>query len=162
MNQRKIKFRAFDVEKKIMYPVREISFSQNGSTGLLGADNREGPGRVYLGERTLVDVGNKNRPEGYVDDYPIMQFTGLKDMDGKEIYEGDILKISSKPPYEDGRPLIRKVSFEPRAPACGFILGDVEHDYIEHFGRIMKDDDTDWDVEVIGNVWETPQLLKTN
>src|ERR1700722_4311797 len=92
--------------------------------------------------------------------YAIMQFTGLKDKNGKEIYEGDVLRITGKPPYDDVIPLIRKVSFQPLAPACGFILGDAERDYIEHFGRIMKDDDTDWDVDVIGNIHENPNLLK--
>jgi len=92
-------------------------------------------------------------------DLEVMQFTGVKDENDREICEGDILRISGKPPHSD-IVFLRKVSFHPLAPACGFVLGDADQDYIEHFGRIMKDDDTDWDVEVIGNIYENPELLK--
>jgi len=105
-----------------------------------------------VGEEANVGTEDTNRV--------IIQFTGLLDNNGKEIYEGDILRITCRAPY-DGPPFLRKVSFQALAPACGFILGDAEHDYIEHFGRIMKDDDTDWIVEVIGNVHQNPDLLES-
>ena len=75
-----------------------------------------------------------------------MQFTGLIDKNGKEIYEGDILQ------YIDGdnSPELYQVIFSNG----NFILASLEDaEYDEYIG--------DFDPkEVIGNIYENPELLK--
>ena len=71
-------------------------------------------------------------------DKNIEQYTGLKDRNGKEIYEGDIVRQS-------GSNLVCPVKFE----YGGFVP----------FTSDMMTFDNDY-CEVIGNVHESPELLK--
>ena len=71
---REIKFRAYIHDIKKIYPVAMIDWQENG---------------VYV--RYLED-GN-TRPLMRLSDIDLMQFTGLHDKNGKEIYEGDIVTI---------------------------------------------------------------------
>lgn len=79
------------------------------------------------------------------DDYPyivdaiIMQYTGLKDKNGKEIYEGDIVDT------ENG---IYEVLWYGEGACFRFhILGSLE-------SPLNYDD-----IKVIGNIYENPELL---
>ena len=85
----------------------------------------------------------------YNDNYHIRdQFTGLKDKNGKEIYEGDILSLPSWRPKE------MQICFIEGgfclANKAGEFVGDIH--YIQHGGIP--------DAEVIGNIYENPDLLK--
>jgi uncharacterized phage protein (TIGR01671 family) len=79
-------------------------------------------------------------------DYILMQYTGLKDKNGKEIYEGDILKHVGSVCAGTG---ICKVTFNTCAH---FVMNEVKDGY--EFYIDGKDE------EVIGNIYENPELLK--
>jgi len=80
--------------------------------------------------------------------YDIEQFTGLKDANGKEIYEGDIVKSS----YKYAQPKISQVIMEY---GNSYILGE---DLAT--GNEMLVSDHINEIEVIGNVHTSPELLE--
>jgi len=85
----------------------------------------------------------------------IMQYTGLKDKNGKEIYEGDIvrtpwLSIDGLNVYDDW---IMVYSEEN----AGFQLQSKENSEYLESPTVYRIPD---DYEVIGNIWEHPELLE--
>lgn len=81
-------------------------------------------------------------------DGAIMQYVGIKDKNGKEVYEGDILKYLHFF-YKDRELMIGEVVYD--AESTSFVC---EHktDWMELV--------TSHDIEVIGNIYENPELVK--
>lgn len=77
------------------------------------------------------------------EDYELMQSTGLKDKNGKEIYEGDIVKL------EGWNPSICEVTFD----RGGFCIRFGEDDGYYPDIKYVEGN------EIIGNIYENSELL---
>ncbi len=84
------------------------------------------------------------------DDKKLIQCTGLKDKNGKLIYEGDIINIWCK---NFTKNQISEVKFCKERAAFTF-------DYITDFERIVPCTMDKTEIEVIGSIYENPELLE--
>ena len=84
-------------------------------------------------------------------DFILMQSTGLKDKIGKEIFEGDIVK------YKVGcNTFTEEVVYDKNF--AGFGVKDADANIIFSVGELAEDIDLH-SLEVIGNIYENPELL---
>ena len=83
---------------------------------------------------------------------PSQQYTGLKDKNGKEIYEGDICTYSDVADFPKGRTIKGQVNYIGNR--CALMLQDImENSRGGHYLTLW-----DWaeNIEVIGNLYENP------
>lgn len=133
---REIKFMAWHKEKKILREVLEISFSG--------------------GYVILAGFGSFGEIEAPIRDVELMQYTGLKDQNGKKIYEEYIVRFYPQAPRSEELP-------NPRYGEMGEIFFDIgsfavrpidrEREVLEFFLNELGD----W--VVVGNIYENKELL---
>ena len=123
---REIKFRAWHKDLKKMFKIGQITLEK-------GTWNFEPNDRDFIG----ISIP-------YQPSFVLMQYTELHDKNGKEIYEGDIVKIK----YRDED--IGKVIYEHN----GFSI-DVTN-MNKNYGRVSFVNNF---MEVIGNIYDNPELL---
>jgi uncharacterized phage protein (TIGR01671 family) len=118
---REIKFRAWSKISHEMFTVIMLAFP--------------------FGENRVIVSGRGGSTDTGDDDCVLMQLTGVKDTNGKEIYEGDVVKTDVG-------------LCEIEWTGCGLTLHTLPRETsrsifsIAHHGR-----------EVIGNIYENPELL---
>ena len=92
----------------------------------------------YLNEHSRIEIDPKT----------LGQYTGLKDKNGKEIYEGDVVRIWADPKDYNGYKGHNYIGIvEWDEFILGFILSD---------GHGLKDFEF---IEIVGNIYENPELL---
>ena len=99
-------------------------------------------------------------------DSVFLQYTGLKGKNGKEIYEGDVVLLDDYPSESNpmGEPDMGVI--ECRTGAFGWMptdtLGRQRGPFQAFISWFGETDQSLPEVEVIGNVWETPALIGGN
>ena len=120
---REIKFRAWDKIRKKMYD--SVFYSYDRKTGIMNLDTDLGV--IHFSERQAFEL---------------IQYTGLKDKNDKEIYEGDICKIK----VNNNKEIIEEIKWK-------------EYRWYP-FGEGVPPNYTGTEIEVIRNIYENKELLE--
>ena len=129
---REIKFRAWLKKEKKMVNVETLFIGIN---------------RLCFGNSKTEDLFFRDFEE-----VELMQYTGLKDKNGKEIYEGDIVLIK----LDETSTWYKTVVGFKKGAFIANLIDKEDYVYIFHHGF------TGDDFEIIGNVYENKNLLEEN
>ncbi|MFD9629064.1 YopX family protein [Peribacillus muralis] len=143
---REIKIRAWDnVEMKWYYPGEEddIHFYFD-SSGIVAERFIEEEVCTPEGERGMYGGTEKLEHLIYV------QLTELKDKNGVEIYEGDILDVQ-----DEGYPFVKNWKGIVKMIDCCYMIENLEGTDGEPLFIEIRE------IEVIGNIYENPKLLES-
>jgi len=136
---REIKFRAWVPRDSKMFSVTSITFSGTGVRAIATFRPVSKRDRTYVPTTNRVLAGH----------FELMQYTGLKDKNGVEIYEGDVVAMFGRSQYSE-------VFWA--ADAGGWMVWAIDsgasslrEGFLAHY-QITA--------EVVGNVYENPDLLQ--
>ncbi|WP_154219287.1 YopX family protein [Enterococcus faecalis] len=131
------KFRAYSVDENIMYYPDEdknVEWTIDDDTGFIAP---------------LINL--ENGMWGMIDKYVLMQSTGLKDKNGVEIFEGDIVQ------HRDGEysylGIVKRDCYQ-------FFIDGIEPDENYDFIDVSNTFDGTSSLEILGNIWDNKELLE--
>lgn len=146
---REIKFRVWDNDSKKIY---------NQDDFILTFDN--------VGEDIYLKRNNEIRPFYR---YKLMQYTGLEDKNGQEIYEGDILSYKHITYGDCSKAKIEEIENESFIEIINYAaIASIVKPHSKNvrclgYDSVNKEcliiDLTSDEVEIIGNIYENPELL---
>lgn len=132
---REIKFRAWDLEKRRYGEVRHIDYNFEREISSVWCWFSVHEREVYLPEGTFV----------------LEQYTGLKDKHGKEIYEGDIVKLEM---WDDRLEKMVYIHTTEVIWNTRYARFDTTH------RDVLSDELADDCFEVVGNIHENHELVE--
>ena len=127
------KFRAWKKAGKELGRVGQITFELDGSVSHV----------LFKGEFLDFNVS--------INEIELMQSTGLKDKNGKEIFEGDILAIET----DEGVTNLKVFWDEKHAL---FMFESKKYNEKDLLAELVEDNT--YPFEIIGNIYENPELLE--
>ncbi len=140
--KREIKFRVWN----------GMQMEHNIMAGFLGSFYVQG-----IDEKDSASMSHFNTK--YPDGNPLMQFTGLKDISGIEIYEGDIIAYSHREKQGDEMVrIVKEKGHEVEYKNGCFFLNNEPLGYEWEEDKFIECDTQKW-ATVIGNIYNNPNLL---
>lgn len=161
---REFKFRGWDEQSSIMH--KDVNFIRSGC--------EDNDWVVFISDKNTLD----SKPHPFENPYffqqiKMMQYTGLKDKNGVEIYEGDIVDC-----YWLAELGVCEIDCQHKGVVrfvdCRFEVSFSDKAFIRNIGEdgvysateleltcMSHDDDYAVEYEVIGNIYENPELLKS-
>lgn len=159
---KKIKFRAYSKSFNIMF---DYDMLQMATAEMVDICNEKL--KVKVPESTNIQMGLFLPTED--EDLILMQYTGLKDKNGKEIYEGDVLSYKHITYSDCSKTKIEEIEEESfieiitYSPMTSIVKPHSKNVKCFGYDNVNKEclilDLTSDEVEVIGNIYENPELL---
>lgn len=148
MNNRPIKFRAWDTKnKKWLTAVPSLEYLLDDEDECVSHHDIDLESAIYSYPHNLIG-------DTFDDRVIWQQFTGLKDSTGKEIYEGDIVSWKCCRDVEE----IFQVVWDNFY--CGFAFALKDGAGLNHTGfKLTNSRHGNDNYQLIGNIFETPELL---